>query len=69
MFQAARANYKTLCANVEQKATQFTMFGKNLFKTWGTSPDAAVQMAYQMAFYKLHAKVMHTVCESGAYYV
>lgn len=39
---------------------EFSDFGKGLIKTWGMSPDAVVQMALQLAFFKLHGRLEPT---------
>jgi hypothetical protein len=40
--------YAELQASVDTSVLEFDHFGKNEIKTWKTSPDAAVQMAYQV---------------------
>lgn len=61
----AQTNYKALQDSVDTAVLEFNHFGKNEMKKWNCSPDAAIQMAYQVAFYKLH-KEMPGVYESCA---
>lgn len=44
----AHANYQALQNSVETAVLEFKHFGKNEIKNWKVSPDAAVQMAYQV---------------------
>ncbi|KAK3252472.1 hypothetical protein CYMTET_38235 [Cymbomonas tetramitiformis] len=53
---AAAQNYAKLQSNMGLAALDFKDFGKNEFKTWGCSPDAVVQLAFQCAYYKMHGK-------------
>jgi len=55
-ISAAEQNYTKLVDNMALDALDFKDFGKNEFKTWGCSPDAVVQLAFQCAYYKLHGK-------------
>lgn len=43
-------------ANTQTKVLNFTRFGKNQIKQFGVSPDAFVQLALQLAEYKLYGK-------------
>ena len=43
-------------ANVSTYAPTFTLFGKALLKTFNFHPDTFVQLALQLAYYKLHGK-------------
>ena len=38
------------------KLTHFAEFGKGVLKVYGTHPDAFVQAAIQLAYYRLHRK-------------
>mmetsp|Transcript_1714 Transcript_1714/g.2580 ORF Transcript_1714/g.2580 Transcript_1714/m.2580 type:complete len:636 (+) Transcript_1714:136-2043(+) len=42
--------------NLDMHVLEFKDFGRNLVKTWKMSPDAASQMAMQLAYYKLHGE-------------
>ncbi len=44
-------------ANTQTRVLNFTQFGKNQIKQFGVSPDAFVQLALQMAEYKLYGKL------------
>ncbi|WP_432468136.1 choline/carnitine O-acyltransferase [Agarivorans sp. Z349TD_8] len=43
-------------ANTQTRVLNFTQFGKNQIKQFGVSPDAFVQLALQLAEYKLYGK-------------
>ncbi|MDB1123496.1 choline/carnitine O-acyltransferase [Vibrio algarum] len=43
-------------ANTQTRVLSFTQFGKNQIKEFGVSPDAFVQLALQLAEYKLYGK-------------
>jgi len=47
----------------------FEEFGKNECKTLGVSPDAMMQLAFQLAFYVLEGKLVSTYesCSTAAY--
>ena len=67
MEKLGRAGEKVkeeLCA-CENRHLNFQDFGKAEFKTWKVSPDAAVQMSYQLAFNGIHGS-MPPVYESCA---
>eukprot|EP00239_Pterosperma_sp_CCMP1384_P010159 CAMPEP_0197863696 /NCGR_PEP_ID=MMETSP1438-20131217/41359_1 /TAXON_ID=1461541 /ORGANISM="Pterosperma sp., Strain CCMP1384" /LENGTH=655 /DNA_ID=CAMNT_0043481695 /DNA_START=110 /DNA_END=2077 /DNA_ORIENTATION=- len=64
-IESAAAEHKAAQASVETQVLSFDHFGKDEIKTWKVSPDAAIQMAYQVAYYQLHSE-MPTVYESCA---
>ena len=47
-------------ANTQTRVLNFTQFGKNQIKLFGVSPDAFVQLALQLAEYKLYGKCHST---------
>jgi carnitine O-acetyltransferase len=51
--------------NLELYILNFDLFGKNFPKSQKISPDAFVQIAMQLAFYRLHNKLGNTY-ESGS---
>ncbi|OQR89993.1 choline/Carnitine O-acyltransferase [Thraustotheca clavata] len=57
-------------ANTDSKLLNFDHYGKNTIKTWGMSPDGAVQMAYQLAYYREHGRVPPTYesCSTRAFF-
>mmetsp|Transcript_12067 Transcript_12067/g.16404 ORF Transcript_12067/g.16404 Transcript_12067/m.16404 type:complete len:251 (+) Transcript_12067:1-753(+) len=65
LIPQAEEHYDAAAKGVETQVLEFKHFGKSEFKTWKVSPDAAVQMAYQVAFYEIHGH-MAPVYESCA---
>ena len=55
---------KELQEDLQMKVLNFTGFGKGKIKTFKLSPDSFVQMAIQLAFYRLHGVPVATY-ESG----
>lgn len=53
---AADSNHTTITSDLETAVLDFTEFGKNDIKTWNCSPDGAVQLAFQAAYFELHGK-------------
>ncbi|KJE90270.1 carnitine palmitoyltransferase 2 [Capsaspora owczarzaki ATCC 30864] len=53
-IHAAHADYARFTANNDNFALRFDRFGKNVPKRAGISPDAFIQMAFQLAYYRQH---------------
>jgi Choline/Carnitine o-acyltransferase len=51
---AAKQEFEVASDNCGLAVVDFQEFGKNAFKQWKISPDAAAQMAFQTAYYGLH---------------
>ncbi|MCL1060102.1 choline/carnitine O-acyltransferase [Shewanella gelidimarina] len=49
-------SFKQHTANTQTRVLNFTQFGKNQIKQLGVSPDAFVQLALQLAEYKIYGK-------------
>lgn len=56
----ARKAAETAASEVHLKINIFDAFGKRYFKKARVSPDAAVQMAFQLAYYRMHGQVVPT---------
>eukprot|EP00240_Pyramimonas_obovata_P002968 CAMPEP_0118923536 /NCGR_PEP_ID=MMETSP1169-20130426/2020_1 /TAXON_ID=36882 /ORGANISM="Pyramimonas obovata, Strain CCMP722" /LENGTH=625 /DNA_ID=CAMNT_0006864543 /DNA_START=30 /DNA_END=1907 /DNA_ORIENTATION=+ len=54
---AAEANHAKLTGDLETAVIDFTEFGKGAIKGWNCSPDGAVQLAFQAAYYQLHGRM------------
>lgn len=61
----AIAKFQSLIGTYDQKIFQYYGYGKNLIKQFKVSPDAYVQMMFQLAYYKLTGKIRPTY-ESAA---
>ncbi|XP_047739674.1 peroxisomal carnitine O-octanoyltransferase-like [Hyalella azteca] len=57
---AARVYSKTLTDNIEVSFDQYFKFGKNWMKEKKVHPDALVQMALQLAYYRTYGKMAPT---------
>ncbi len=55
-ISTAADSFKQHTANTQTRVLNFTSFGKNQIKKFGVSPDAFVQLALQLAEYKLYGK-------------
>ena len=51
----AADSFKNKVDNVTLKVIEFDGFGKSQIKNWKVSPDAAAQMAMQLAYHKSHS--------------
>ncbi|QFU25294.1 choline/carnitine O-acyltransferase [Shewanella eurypsychrophilus] len=56
-IRAAADAFSQHVANTQTRVLNFTQFGKNQIKQFGVSPDAFVQLALQLAEYKLYGKL------------
>ncbi|MEM9725866.1 MAG: choline/carnitine O-acyltransferase [Pseudomonadota bacterium] len=64
-IDAAVARFDAQVADFDLEILAFDGFGKNLIKTFKTGPDPFVQMAYQLAYHRLHGRFPKTY-ESAA---
>lgn len=62
--EKAEIHMKALQEDLEMKVLNFQGFGKGAIKSFKLSPDSFVQMAIQLAFYRLHGEPVATY-ESG----
>lgn len=53
-IQKASSNIDKLAGDIDMSYLHFTNYGKNFIKTQKFSPDSFIQMAIQLAFYRLH---------------
>jgi carnitine O-acetyltransferase len=54
MIASSSDNIDKLAANIDMNYLRFTDYGKAFIKTQKFSPDSFIQMAIQLAFYRLH---------------
>jgi carnitine O-acetyltransferase len=59
-FPQARAALRELAAPLDVHAFRFREFGRGQLKGFGVSPDAAFQMALQLAYHRVHGRVAPT---------
>uniref|UniRef100_UPI00358F85D5 carnitine O-acetyltransferase-like isoform X2 n=1 Tax=Myxine glutinosa TaxID=7769 RepID=UPI00358F85D5 len=64
-IEVAKQNLDSLVRDVDLEFLPFTAFGKNVPKGMKMSPDAFIQIALQLASYRLHGRVSPTY-ESGS---
>ena len=65
--QKAADEAKALADDVDSAVLNFTDFGRDAIKKWKVSPDAAVQMAFQLAYVRVNPTLGHpAVYESCA---
>lgn len=60
-IEEAKVALESLVGDLEMTCFKFTGFGKNFIKSQKLSPDSFIQMAIQLAFYRIHN-------EPGAHY-
>ncbi|KAF9414691.1 hypothetical protein HW555_007469 [Spodoptera exigua] len=54
MIEDAKKNLDKLVQNLQLNCFQYDKYGKNFIKSQKLSPDSYIQMAMQLAFYRLH---------------
>ncbi|KAI6206214.1 hypothetical protein M3Y94_00882100 [Aphelenchoides besseyi] len=59
-IETAKHELDIAAADIEVKSLHFTDFGKNVPKTARISPDSFIQLAFQVAFYRLHGSLPPT---------
>ncbi|KAF9438342.1 Carnitine O-acetyltransferase mitochondrial [Entomortierella beljakovae] len=64
-ISGAHAYFKATVDSHEMVPTEFKDYGKGLIKAFKMSPDAYVQMALQLAYYRMHGELVGTY-ESAA---
>ena len=67
---AARDRAEALVSSVATQKVEVEGVGKANFKAWGLSPDATVQMALQLAYFRLHGRIAPTYesCSTKAFF-
>ncbi|GMI44522.1 hypothetical protein TrCOL_g1510 [Triparma columacea] len=65
-LRKAKAEVEGNCGGCESSFLDFDMFGKGEIKKWKVSPDAALQMSYQLAYSHLHPSSPPVTYESCA---
>jgi hypothetical protein len=71
LYQADQKLENDLQNGVDTLASTFDGFGKNEIKNMGYSPDAFVQMSYQLAYSKLHGgnpAATYEACSTARYF-
>eukprot|EP00040_Diaphanoeca_grandis_P019710 m.104204 g.104204 ORF g.104204 m.104204 type:complete len:658 (-) comp27556_c0_seq1:244-2217(-) len=64
MIKLANDKFKSFANNTKVVGIDFNQFGKSQIKKWKVSPDGYIQMAYQLAHKRLHARSDISVYES-----
>ena len=62
----AHAKNDAFCSITKVVGIEWTRFGKAAMKGWRMSPDGCIQMAYQLAYYRLHGPAPVSVYESAS---
>ncbi|CAF0947666.1 unnamed protein product [Adineta ricciae] len=68
-FEISKQNYHEFVSKFNVNIFQEPLLGKNLLKKLALSPDAIMQLAIQMAYYKLHHRFVGTYesCSTAVY--
>ncbi|XP_077999459.1 choline O-acetyltransferase-like [Glandiceps talaboti] len=56
----AKVKLDALADDLDLQIMRFTEYGKNFPKSQNMSPDAYIQLALQLAYYKVHGRLTHT---------
>jgi len=69
-IQVAAKEFRAFCDNTQTKVLDFQDFGGNQIKSMKVSPDAMVQLAIQLAQYRLHKNFVATYesCAVGKFF-
>ncbi|XP_070545343.1 choline O-acetyltransferase-like isoform X2 [Ptychodera flava] len=59
-LETARVKLDRLADDLDLQIMRFTEYGKNFPKSQNMSPDAYIQLALQLAYYKVHGHLTHT---------
>lgn len=59
-IETASAKFARFCKTTQTKVMLFSHFGKNFITSRKLSPDAVVQLAYQLAYFRLYGKAGST---------
>jgi hypothetical protein len=62
----AAERWALLVGAININGLEFKHFGKGEIKTWKQSPDGVIQMAYQLAYYRMHGTSRISVYESAS---
>lgn len=68
-IQKAKTDYKKLCSTLDVNYMTFDGIGKNICKKAKVSPDAVMQLSFQVAYHKLTGKFVPTYesCSTAAF--
>lgn len=68
-FDLSKKNYDDFVSKFNVNIYQESVLGKNLLKKYSLSPDSIMQLAIQMAYYKLHHRFVATYesCSTAVY--
>ncbi|GCB65549.1 hypothetical protein scyTo_0009968 [Scyliorhinus torazame] len=55
-IEKAKQNLNMMVHDVDIKCFTFQLFGKDLVKSWKLSPDAFIQLALQLAYYRIYGE-------------